>query len=118
MTCTKTKNLRKKNAEFELAKTYIGAAHEIMKEEYSKKYGRVKLTHFWIAEKLDIHPKIAFKLLILMAAHRRHFCIKLPMGPIFWDNDLIPCGVVFDAIQNAKAESRRLDQKLLMSMSM
>lgn len=117
MSCAKTKSQRKNTKDYEFAKTLMDAAHVLMEVEYKKpEPERVKLTHYWLAEQMNIKNHIAYKLLILMAYKRRHFCIKLPLGPIFWDNALVPCGVVMDAISNARRQARDLDQKLLMSM--
>jgi hypothetical protein len=57
-------------------------------EEYVKPTRR-KLTHFWLAEQMAIERRLAF-ILLEKVAKKRLFCIQLPTGPIYWDNELIP----------------------------
>ncbi len=61
----------------------------ILAVEFAKpRAERVKLTHFWLAEKLGVERIVAFILLEKMAG-RREFCVQMPAGPIFWLDDQI-----------------------------
>lgn len=71
-----------------------------MKKEYHKP-DRVKLTHYWIAEQLEIPKYLAF-VLLARVAQKRVFCVRMPNGPIYWDNELISVGRVMDAIASIR----------------
>lgn len=85
-------------------KDLIPQAIVLMAEEYNNPE-RGKLTHFWLAEKLGIERKVAF-VLLARVAQRRKYCVRLPHGPIYWDNDLIPVGTVIDLITQNRAKHR------------
>jgi hypothetical protein len=69
-------------------------AIQVMEEEYPKP-NRVKLTHFWLAEKLGIKNVVAFALLAKVA-QKNLMCRRLMNGPIYWDNDMISLGTVIE----------------------
>lgn len=77
----KTKNL------YKICRNLLPASHKVLLEEYVKP-NRVKLTHFWLAKQLGISNLIAFHLLLLMAK-KRMWCVQMPSGPIFWDNEVL-----------------------------
>lgn len=82
----------------ELVKTLIPSAIAIMEAEYPKPIGeRVKLTHVWLAEQLQVPRGVAFAVLA-QVAYRCKLCVRLPEGAIYWFNDPITVGVVMDAI--------------------
>ena len=64
----------------------------IMSEEYLRE-GRVKLTHFWLAEKLETERIVAF-ILLQKLAKRGIMCVQFPAGPIFWSDEKLPAGEV------------------------
>ncbi len=93
------KSLAKKKA---LAKTLIPAACAVMAEEYVKPIGkRIKLTHYFIAEKLQITNGVAYAVLA-QVAYRRKYCLRLGDGAIYWDNEPLPVGKVMEAVANTK----------------
>lgn len=69
----------------------------VLAEEYPKP-DRVKLTHFWLAEKLQISKPLAFALLARVAQTQKFYCLRIPDGPIYWNNDMVKLGTVFDAL--------------------
>lgn len=85
-----------------IAKDHIPAALKVMEEEYVKE-NRVKLTHFWLAERLGITNHIAFVVLANIA-QKKKFCRRIPNGPIYWDNDLIKVGELLDALVGNKQQ--------------
>lgn len=78
----------------------VPAAIAAMRKEYAKPLAqRVKLTHYWIATQLQISKGLAFAVLAQVAYYRQ-MCIRLPSGPIYWDNDMLSAGFIIDAIRN------------------
>lgn len=67
-----------------LKNKYMPQALAVLEEEFRKPLQeRVKLTHIWLAAKLDISRGLAFPLLLRIAENKK-FCIKYPAGPVFW----------------------------------
>jgi hypothetical protein len=73
-----------------LCRTLMPAAIEAMQKEYTKR-NRVKLTHYWLAEQMGIENRVAFALLAKIA-QKKILCVRLPNGPIYWDNDKLTIG--------------------------
>lgn len=88
----------------QVCKALMPLAIQAMEEEYVKP-NRVKLTHFWLAEKLGIKNVVAFALLAKVA-QKNLMCRRLMDGPIYWDNDLIEVGMVLDLMK--KRDDARL----------
>lgn len=94
-----------------IAKTLIPQAIRVMEEEYEKP-DRVKLTHYWLAEKLNISNRLAFAVLAKVA-QKKKLCRRFPNGPIYWDNDVITVGTALDAlIGNQNQEEEKPKHKL------
>ena len=77
-----------------IARTLIPMAITIMEEEYEKP-DRVKLTHYWLAEKLNIPNRLAFAVLAKVA-QKKKLCRRFPNGPIYWDNDVVTVDFAVD----------------------
>lgn len=81
----------------EQCRRLFGPAVEVLSKAYCDP-ARPKLTHYWLAEKLNISHYVAFRLLARVA-WKKHFCIQIPTtGQIFWKDAKIPAGEVFDAL--------------------
>lgn len=93
-------NIRSFNAQ---VRHYFAAAVTALAEEYPKP-NRVKLTHFWLAEKLGISKPLAFALLARVAQTGKFYCLRLPNGPVYWKDDLISVGKVLDAFVSAQRQ--------------
>jgi hypothetical protein len=78
----KTKHL------YKICRNLVPSAFKVLQEERFKS-NRVKLTHFWLAEQLGISNLVAFHLLQILAK-KRMWCVQMPSGPIFWENEVLP----------------------------
>lgn len=83
-----------------LCHTLMPKAIEAMTKEYVKP-NRVKLTHYWLAEQMDIENRVAFALLAKVA-QKRILCVRLPNGPIYWDNEILSIGQLMDMVAQGK----------------
>lgn len=78
-------------------------AKELLKAEYTKS-DRVKLTHYWLAQQLNIPNFTAFVLLAMLARYKV-YCVRIPDGPIYWDNEKVNLNEVLKTLQKPRVKS-------------
>lgn len=72
-------------------------ALKALEEEYSNPQ-RQKLTHSWLAWKLDIPSHVAYKLLQMCVRHSIYI-VQIGTGPIYWTDAKISVGEVMDILR-------------------
>lgn len=94
LTKIQRQNRKRRAASVERARLLLPQALDLLAVEYVNP-DRPKLTHWWLAEKMDISQADAYQLLILCVP--RCPCLtQIPNGPIFWYNELMLVGMAID----------------------